>query len=97
MPGSQKALTLRIDPERFAQLAAAAEAENRSPTNYVETLLLRDLDARDESRRVITIFAAPEAAEMKPGELERGEGESDSRYEQRKTLFESLLAIPDET
>ncbi|HEX6010749.1 MAG TPA: hypothetical protein VFY87_02875, partial [Geminicoccaceae bacterium] len=36
-----RALTLRLDPEPFRQLALLAAAENRSPTNYVETLVLR--------------------------------------------------------
>jgi hypothetical protein len=96
MTQTHKALTLRLDAERFARLAAAAAAENRSPTNYVETLVLRDLAMKDESRRVITIFAAPETATMTAGELARGDGEPTERYERRKALFDELLSIPDE-
>ncbi|HUB94307.1 MAG TPA: hypothetical protein VL993_00230 [Stellaceae bacterium] len=91
-----KALTLRIDLSQFRRLAAAAKSENRTPTNYVETLLLRDLEAKDESHRVITVLAAPEAANVEPGRLERSAGESAARYARRKKLVDELLAIPDE-
>ncbi len=91
-----KALTLRLDPAHYRRLAALAAAENRSPTNYVETLVLRDIEAKDESHRVITMFAAPETAALSAGKLERGEGESDARYEQRRALFDELLSVPDE-
>ena len=53
------ALTLRLDAERVSRLQAIAEAENRSLTNFVETVLLRDLSRRDEADRVITMHAAP--------------------------------------
>jgi hypothetical protein len=96
MTRTSKAITLRLDPVQFRRLAAIARAENRSPTNYVETLVLRDLDIKDEARRVISMFAAPEMAELDPGPLERSADESDERYKQRKALFDELLAIPDE-
>jgi hypothetical protein len=95
MARDYKALTLRLDPARFGRLAAAAARENRTPTNYVETLVLRDLEAKEDARRVITLSVAPETVDMTPGVLERGEGESDSRYAQRKALFDALLSMPD--
>jgi hypothetical protein len=91
-----RAITLRLDPDSFSRLAAAASAENRTPTNYVETLVLRDLAANDEANRVITVFAAPETAGLVPGELERTEGETDERYARRKGLVDELMSIPDE-
>ena len=90
-----KALTLRLDPAHFTRLAALAARENRTPTNYVETLVLRDIEAKDELRRVISVHAAPETADMAPGVLERGEDESDARYTRRKAAFDALLSIPD--
>lgn len=96
MKGTTKALTLRLDSESFGRLAAIARSENRTPTNYVETLVLRDLDAKGETHRVLTIYAAPETAKLAPGELERTRGETDERYEQRKKLVDELLSIPDE-
>jgi hypothetical protein len=91
-----KALTLRLDTASFRRLAAAARAENRSPTNYVETLVLRDLAARDEADRVISVSVPPEAAVLAPGEIERSPGESDQRFALRKKLVEELMSIPDE-
>jgi len=91
-----KALTLRVDMAQFRRLAAVAKSENRTPTNYVETVLLRDLDAKDDARRVITVQMAPEAARIKPGKLERSPGESASRYARRKKLVDELLSIADE-
>ena len=90
-----RALTLRLDPEQFRQLALLAAAENRSPTNYVETLLLRELEARAEGRRVLRMLVAPEAGDLDPGTLLRGDGESDRRYAERRALFDELLALPD--
>jgi hypothetical protein len=96
MERTTKAITLRLDPESFGRLATIARAENRTPTNYVETLVLRDLEAKDEANRVITVYAAPETADLVPGELERSEGETDERYAQRKRLVDELMSIPDE-
>lgn len=90
-----RALTLRLDPEPFRKLALLAAAENRSPTNFVETLVLREIEARAESRRVLSMHVAPEAVDLDPGPLLRGEGESDRRYAERKELFDELLALPD--
>lgn len=95
MRKAPKALTLRLDEADFRRLAMAASAENRTPTNYVETLVLRDLDAKDEGSRVLTIYAAPETATLVPGELERSTGESDERHAQRKRLVDELMSIPD--
>src|SRR5919199_314883 len=96
MKRATKAITLRLDPKSFGRLAAIASAENRTPTNYVETLVLRDLEAKDEANRVITVYAAPETVNLVPGELERTEGETDDRYARRKRLVDELMSISDE-
>jgi hypothetical protein len=88
-------ITLRIDEARFHKLTLLAEAENRTPTNYVETALLRDMAAKEEATRVITMLVPPEAAGATPGVLLRSEGESDDRYAERSLLFDRLFAIPD--
>jgi len=95
MKRTTKAITLRLDSGRFRRLAAIAGAENRTPTNYIETLVLRDLEAKDEANRVINVYEAPETANLAPGVLERSEGESDERYAQRKKLIDELMSIPD--
>jgi hypothetical protein len=92
----QRALTLRLDAEQYERLTAAARAENRSPTNYVETLLLRDLFAKDEGGRILRMYVAPETKDMTPGEVERITGESDAEHAERSELFRELMSLPDE-
>ena len=92
---AKQAITLRLNPAKFRRLELLAQAENRTPTNYVETALLRDMEAKEEAARVITMFVPKEAAELDPGALMRTEGESDERYAERSTLMEKLFAVPD--
>lgn len=92
---AKQAITLRLDPVKFRQLELLAQAENRTPTNYVETALLRDMESKEEAARVITMFVPQEAAELVPGALMRTEGESDERYAERSTLMDKLFAVPD--
>ncbi len=93
--GKKIPITLRLDEERYRRLAQLASAENRTPTNFVETAVLRDLDARDEAARVITMHVGADAAELSPGTLLRTEGESHERYAERAALMDRLFAIPD--
>lgn len=90
------ALTLRLDPAGFRRLRLLAAAENRTPTNWVETVVLRELRARDEANRVLTVASAPELEGAAAGELLRSEGETDARYAERRALLSELLAIPDD-
>jgi hypothetical protein len=89
------ALTLRLDPVKFKKLEMLARADNRTPTNYVETVLLRDMEAREEAARAITMFVPQDASDITPGVLLRAEGESDERYAERSVLMDKLFAIPD--
>jgi hypothetical protein len=92
----QRALTVRLDADQYDRLAATARTENRTPTNYVETLLLRDLAAKDESARILRMYIAPEAKDVIPGEVERIAGESDEEHAERSKLFRDLMSLPDE-
>ena len=92
---AKQAITLRLDPAKFKRLELLAQAENRTPTNYVETALLRDMEAKEEDARVITMFVPKEAAALEPGALMRTEGKSNERYAERSTLMEKLFAVPD--
>lgn len=94
-PTRKVPLTLRLDEARFRKLELLAEAENRTPTNYVETALLRDMAAKEEAARAITMLVPAEAAALAPGPLLRTEGESDERYAERSALLDRLFAIPD--
>ena len=93
--GRKVPITLRIDEARFHKLTLLAEAENRTPTNYVETALLRDMAAKEEAARMITMLAPADVADTAPAALLRTEGESDERYAERSLLFDRLFAIPD--
>lgn len=92
---AKQAITLRLDPAKFRRLEILAQAENRTLTNYVETAVLRDMEAKEEAARVITMFVPEEAAAFLPGALVRTEGESDERYAERSTLMDKLFAVPD--
>ena len=95
-PPAKVAVTVRLDPARVRQLQAAAEAENRSLTNYVETALLRDLAQRDEALRVITMRTVPGVPEhIAPEDILRAAGESDAAYAKRQELMLALWSIPD--
>ncbi len=93
--GAKQAITLRLDPAKFRRLELLAQAENRTPTNYVETAVLRDMEAKEEAARVITMFVPEEAAMLVPGTLVRTEGEPDERCAERSTLMDKLFAVPD--
>lgn len=92
---AKQALTLRLDPAKFRQLELLAQAENRSPTNYVETAVLRDMEAKAEAARVITMFVPEEAAALEPGVLVKAEDESNERYAERSALMDKLFALSD--
>jgi hypothetical protein len=89
-------VTVRLDPVRVQQLQAAAEAENRTLTNDVETALIRDLAIRDEASRVITMHAAPgTSSQIDPAAILRAEDETDLSYARRQSLLTELWSIPD--
>lgn len=88
------AVTLRLPKSEFMRLELMATAENRTPTNFVETAVLQSMAAKEEVARVITMYV-PDDAKVKPGPLLRSEGESDERYAARSALVDQLLAIGD--
>ncbi len=93
---SKSAVTLRLDSGQMQALQAFAAAENRSLTNFIETTLIRSLAAREEAARVITMrVAAGTAAEIAPGHVVRGAGESDADYAARQDLMVKLWSLPD--
>jgi hypothetical protein len=95
-PAGKIAVTVRLDPTRVQQLQAAAEAENRTLTNYVETALIRDLALRDEAARVITMHAAPGTSpQIDTAAIVRAPDETDTAYAKRQSLLTELWSIPD--
>lgn len=95
-PSGKVAITIRLDPARVQQLQAAAGAENRTLTNFVETALIRDLALRDEASRVVAMHAAPgTSTRIDPADILRAEGETDLAYANRQSLLTELWSIPD--
>jgi len=89
------AITLRLDADRAIRLQAIAKAENRSLTNYVETVLLRDLSRHEEADRVITMYVAPGLPDkIRPEDVVRAAQESDAEYAERQALMMELWSIP---
>ena len=64
--GTKIAVTLRRDAGRFKRLEVLARGENRTVTNFVETAVLRDMEAKEEAARVIAMFVPPEATALTP-------------------------------
>jgi hypothetical protein len=90
------AITVRLAPDRVQQLQAAADAENRTLTNYVETALIRNLTQRNEASRVIAMHAAPgTSSQIDPADILRAEGETESAYVRRQSLLTELWSIAD--
>ena len=95
-PTGKVAVTIRLDPVRVRQLQAAASAENRTLTNYVETALILGLAQRDEASRVIAMHAAPGTSiRTDPAAILRAAGETDRAYARRQALLTELWSIPD--
>jgi predicted transcriptional regulator len=91
----RKAIAVRLDARQFRRLEALARAAHRTPTNLPEAAVLRDLDARNETARPISMFVADDAEALLPGTLGCSEGESDERYRERSALMDRLFALPD--
>ena len=79
----------RSDVAEFVQ--SQASASNRSVTNFVETVLMREKARFEESQRGFTVQAAAELLQHEPHELVRDTDESDDEYGGRSALFRTLL------
>lgn len=84
------AFTMRFKPEVAAFIQSRANAENRSVTNYVETLLLRE-KARVEDAGRLTVQADPEQLREEGHRLVRDDDDTDDEYAARSALFDALL------
>ena len=83
----RKPMTIRLDPTVLDEARKRAETENRTLTNYIETLLRRDLRLQ-ESEPSIEVIAPADIREYEPVPLK---GETRKRYEFRKRLFTAIL------
>jgi hypothetical protein len=85
------AFTMRFRPEVAEFLQAQAKAGNRSVTNFVETLLLREKARFEESQRQLSVQAVADLLRHEQHKLLRDAEETDEEYATREELFEVLL------
>jgi hypothetical protein len=87
----RNAFTMRFRPDIAAFVQAQATAGNRSVTNFVETLLLREKARFEESQRQLTVQAVADLLRHDRHELVRDADETDEEYAERGELFGALL------
>jgi hypothetical protein len=85
------AFTMRFRPDVAAFVQAQARAGNRSVTNFVETLLLREKARFEESQRQLSVQAVPDLLRHEQHALLRDPDETDAEYAARAELFGALL------
>ena len=86
------AFTMRFRPEIAEFVQAQASAGNRSVTNFVETLLLREKTRFEESQRQLTVQASADLLRHERHDLVRDADEADAEYAARSELLGALLA-----
>jgi hypothetical protein len=84
-------ITVRLDAATRERIHRIAAFEHRSINGYVQMLIERDLQARDEAERMIRVFVAPELADAPLGTVGREAGESDERYAERSQALRILF------
>jgi len=87
----RNAFTIRFQPDMAEFVQAQARAENRSVTNYVETVLLREKAQVEEREGRLIVQGDPELLRQEGHRLVREEDETDEEYAGRGVLFETLL------
>ena len=85
------AFTMRFRPEIAEFIQTQASVGNRSVTNFVETLLLREKARFEESQRQLTVQAAAELLRHERHDLVRDTDEADADYAARRDVFGALL------
>jgi hypothetical protein len=89
-------VTLYLDADFARRLQTIADAAHHSLAAHVEDVRLREVAAREEANRLITMYVAPGASDsIRPEDVIRTEGESDEDYATRQKLTAELWSIPD--
>jgi len=88
---SRTGITVRLAPDIRDRIQHVAAAEHRSIAGYLQMLIERDLQARDEAERVVHVFTAAERQNVQPGTLVREDNETDERYASRAETLRILL------
>lgn len=84
-------VTVRLDPALHARLQRIAKSEHRSVAAFLETLVEREIAARDAAERVIRVHVAPELAGLPQGDILPEPGESDARHARRGATLKALF------
>ena len=82
----RQSFTMRIDPTLLEAARAKAAGDNRSLTNYIETLMLRDLNVGRED--TLEVIAPPDVRGYEPV---RQAGETDEQIKLRRDLVHAIL------
>ena len=85
------AFTMRFRSDVADFVQAQARAGNRSVTNFVETLLLREKARFEEGQRQLAVRAVPDLLRHQDHDLVRDADETDVEYSARAELFGALL------
>ena len=80
----RETLTLRLNPDVVKAAKQKARADNRTLTNYIETLMIRDL----QSGPSLEVIAPPDIREYESVPLP---GETRAERERRDALFHAIL------
>jgi hypothetical protein len=88
---SRAGITVRLDQATRDRVQRIAAFEHRSIAGYVQMLIERDLQARDEAERVIHVFVAPELANEPIGTVGREDSECDEDYAARASALDTLF------
>ena len=80
----RETLTLRLDPNVIKAAKRKAQADNRTLTNYIETLMIRDL----QSGSSLQVIAPPDIRSYEAVPLP---GETKAERKFRDALFHAIL------
>lgn len=84
-------ITVRLPPSVRERVIALARSEHRSAAAYIEHLVERDLQERDEAERVVRVHVAAGLPPAPVGQVAREDGESTKRHQRRAGILNALF------